>query len=48
MLLRRAISAGRSRGTDQKRLTLGKHGVLTPDEARKLAKEELGKVARRR
>ena len=25
--------------------TLGKHGALTPDEARKLAKEELGKVA---
>lgn len=28
-----------------KRLTLGTHGVLTPDEARKLAKRELGKVA---
>ena len=27
-------------------MTIGKHGVLTPDEARKLAKEELGKVAR--
>jgi integrase len=34
------------RGTAQKRMTIGKHGVLTPDEARKLAKEELGKVAR--
>ena len=27
-------------------MSIGKHGVLTPDEARKLAKEELGKVAR--
>ena len=35
------------RGTTQKRMTIGKHGALTPDEARKLAKEELGKVARR-
>ena len=35
------------RGTAQKRMTIGKHGVLTPDEARKAAKEELGKVARR-
>ena len=34
------------RGTPSKRVTLGKHGVLTPDEARKLAREELGKVAR--
>ena len=34
------------RGAPTKRLTLGKHGVLTPDEARKRAKEELGKVAR--
>src|SRR5271166_3704949 len=34
------------RGTPSKRMTIGKHGVLTPDEARKLAKEELGKVAR--
>ncbi len=34
------------RGTTQKRLTIGKHGVLTPDEARKRTKEELGKVAR--
>jgi integrase len=35
------------RGTAQKRMTIGKHGALTPDEARKFAKEELGKVARR-
>ncbi|MFZ1108996.1 MAG: tyrosine-type recombinase/integrase [Rhodomicrobium sp.] len=34
------------RATTQKRMTIGKHGVLTPDEARKLAKEALGKVAR--
>lgn len=34
------------RGTKNKRLSIGKHGILTPDEARKLAKEELGKVAR--
>jgi integrase len=33
------------RGAPTKRLTLGKHGALTPDEARKRAKEELGKVA---
>jgi integrase len=34
------------RGAKNRRMSLGKHGVLTPDEARKLAKEELGKVAR--
>src|SRR5271157_5341629 len=34
------------RGTTQKRMTIGKHGALTPDEGRKRAKEELGKVAR--
>ena len=34
------------RATTQKRMTIGKHGALTPDEARKRAKEELGKVAR--
>lgn len=32
------------RGT-VKRVTLGAHGALTPDEARRLAKRELGKVA---
>ena len=32
-------------GGSPKRVTLGKHGALTPDEARKLAKEQLGKVA---
>ncbi|MBJ7533265.1 site-specific integrase [Rhodomicrobium vannielii ATCC 17100] len=34
------------RGTPSKRVTIGKHGVVTPDEARRIAKEELGKVAR--
>ena len=34
------------RGAKNRRMTIGKHGILTPDEARKLAKEELGKVAR--
>ena len=34
------------RGTPSKRVTLGKHGVLKPDQARKVSKEELGKVAR--
>jgi integrase len=33
------------RGTPNKRLTIGKHGALTPDEARKRAKVDLGKVA---
>jgi integrase len=33
-------------GGVSKRMTIGKHGALTPDEARKRAKEELGKVAR--
>lgn len=28
-----------------KRITLGEHGVLTPEEARRLARRELGKVA---
>ena len=32
-------------GGPQKRVTLGKHGRLTPDEARRTAKAELGKVA---
>jgi integrase len=34
------------RGAKNRRMSLGKHGALTPDEARKRAKEELGKVAR--
>ena len=34
------------RGTTQKRMAIGKHGALTPDEGRKRAKDELGKVAR--
>ena len=34
------------RGSPSKRVTLGKHGVFTPDEARKLARERLGDVAR--
>jgi integrase len=34
------------RGAQNRRMSIGKHGILTPDEARKLAKEELGKVAR--
>lgn len=34
------------RGSATKRMTLGKHGALTPDEARKLAREKLGNVAR--
>lgn len=34
------------RATTQKRMTIGRHGALTPDEARKLAKEKLGEVAR--
>lgn len=34
------------RETPSKRMTIGKHGVLTPEEARKLAKEKLGEVAK--
>jgi integrase len=34
------------RGSRNRRLSLGRHGNLTPDEARKLAKEKLGDVAR--
>jgi integrase len=33
------------RGTPAKRITLGRHGKLTPDEARRLAKAELGKIS---
>jgi integrase len=33
------------RGTPTKRLTLGPHGKLTPEQARKVAKAELGKVS---
>jgi hypothetical protein len=36
----------RGAGGSPKRVTLGKHGALTPDQARQAAKEELGKVAR--
>ena len=34
------------RDSPTRRLTLGKHGVLTPDEARRLAKEKLAEVAK--
>ena len=37
--------AGLGRRAFAKRVTLGEHGPLTPDEARKLAKRELGRVA---
>ena len=37
--------AGLGRTSTTKRVTLGEHGALTPDEARKLAKIQLGKVA---
>lgn len=37
--------AGLGRRAFAKRLTLGEHGALTPDEARKLAKRELARVA---
>ena len=33
------------RGTPSKRVTLGKHGALTPDQARQIAKGKLGDVA---
>ena len=36
----------RGAGGSPKRVTLGRHGALTPDQARQAAKEELGKVAR--
>jgi hypothetical protein len=34
------------RGTPSKRMTLGKHGVLTAEQARAVAKEKLGEVAK--
>jgi integrase len=34
------------RNSPTRRLTLGKHGVLTPDEARRAAKEKLAEVAK--
>ena len=34
------------RGAQTKRVTLGKHGTLTPEQARKAAKEKLGEVAK--
>ena len=33
------------RGSPSRRVSIGKHGVLTPNEARRIAKRELGKVA---
>jgi integrase len=33
-------------GGPQRRLTIGKHGVFTPEEGRKLAREKLGDVAK--
>ena len=35
----------RNQAGQTKKLTLGKHGVLTSDQARKLAKQKLGDVA---
>jgi integrase len=37
--------AGLGRKSTTKRVTLGEHGALTPDEARRLARVQLGKVA---
>ena len=37
--------AGLGRRVTAKRIVLGSHGMLTPDEARRLAKRELGRVA---
>ena len=34
------------RGSQARRMTLGRHGALTPDQARKLAREKLGEVAK--
>jgi len=36
------------RGTPNRRMSLGKHGPITPDQARKLAKDKLGDVAKGR
>ncbi len=36
------------RGTPSRRVTLGKHGALTPDQARQIAKGKLGDVAKGR
>jgi hypothetical protein len=36
------------RGTPSKRVSIGKHGALTPDQARVLAKGKLGEVAKGR
>ena len=37
--------AGRGRGAPKRRLTLGRHGHLTVEQARKAAQEQLGRVA---
>ena len=36
------------RGTPNRRMSLGKHGALTPDQARQIAKSKLGDVAKGR
>jgi hypothetical protein len=36
------------RGTPNRRMSLGRHGPITPDQARKLAKDKLGDVAKGR
>ena len=36
------------RGTPSRRVTIGKHGALTPDQARQIAKGKLGDVAKGR
>jgi integrase len=38
--------AGTGRGSPMRRMVIGKHGVLTPDQARRLAREKLAEVAR--
>ena len=37
--------AGRGRGAPKRRLTLGRHGHLTPEQARTMAREHLGRIA---